>query len=79
MKRQRGGGVVLRGVIDGWAGITRGHGRAAELTPNRLNQGFSRTFVNSLFDLASGIVGRGMGGEVQGSKGGRRRLSQELK
>lgn len=46
-----------------------GHRRAAELTPHRLNQGFSRTFVNSLFDLPWGTVGRGASGETEGSRG----------
>lgn len=67
-------GVVWRGVIDGWAGIMRGHGRAVELTPNRLNQGFSRTFVNSLFDLACGDCGerniRRVRGRAKGGGGG---------
>lgn len=46
-----------------------GHRRASELTPHRLNQGFSRTFVNSLFDLPWGTVGRGASGETERSRG----------
>ncbi len=48
-------------------GSQGGHRRAAELTPNCLNQGFSRTFENSQFDL--GLGGR-MGGKVELSRGG---------
>ena len=41
-------------------------GRAAELTPNRLNQGFSRTFVIRSLILARGIVGRRREEKVDG-------------
>lgn len=59
-KKKSTGGVVLRGVIDGWAGIMGGHRRAAELTWNCLNKGFSRTFVIHSLLLALGIVERRM-------------------
>lgn len=50
----------------------RGHGRAAELTPNRLNQGFSRTLAIRCLILAWGITGRRMEGTWRRrSKGGR--------
>lgn len=55
-------------VIDGRAGIRRRHRRAAELTPNRLNQGFSRTFVIHSLILAWGSIGRRMEGKVEGAK-----------
>lgn len=50
-KKRSRGGSCLKGS-NRWTG--RDHRRASELTPNRLNQGFSRTFVNSPSDPGLG-------------------------
>lgn len=83
-KKRSRGGRCLKGS-NRWTG--RDHRRAAELTPNRLNQGFSRTFVNSPSDLGLGAWGETDGrkkveeggGAKEGRGGAGEALSEEKK